>query len=578
MNRISGYEIYDYVTAGAQKIIHQQAYLNEINVFPVADGDTGSNLAYTMKCIIAGAKRTPHAGDALNAISDVALEDAYGNSGAIFASYLYGLSREAGAKESLNLAEFSEMAYRAVNYAYDALAKPAEGTILTVMKAWGNYLKSHHAKHSSLSTLMADAAVEVKGVLENTKHQLKVLADADVVDAGALGFVYFLEGIRDFLQSGIVSMAKAIQGKAVHIDHVESEHRFCTEFVFEPTSGFDKAKLFETLSLTDDAVIVQRIGNFVKVHTHTNAPELAHGVVRNHGAIVKSKVDDMHFQIGLQKSQKRKIGIVTDSIASISGPLLDCGYVYQIPLQLIIEGNTYTDQLTLSNADLFELLDKTKKPATSAQPGERAIEKNLSMMLDHFDHIIGIFVSAEMSGMYQKVIAASRQLDQTRMTIIDSKRNSAAQGLMVHTAYEGVEAGKSVSEIVDELKESAHRYPIYVEIPDLHYATVSGRVPKVVGLIAGAFKLKAIISIDDNGKGTITRERSLVKKAKALVGAGKPLKYGIVYTGDLVDFEPRIAELSEIFGSEPVIVAPASTIVSAFIGKGALGFSLLMAP
>jgi len=197
------------------------------------------------------------------------------------------------------------------------------------------------------------------------------------------------------------------------------------------------------------------------------------------------------------------------------------------------------------------------------------------LMLEHFDHVIGIFVSSEMSGMFQKVIAASRQLDLNRLSFIDSKTNSAAEGLMVHTAFEGVLKGESPITIVNQLKSQLNRYRIFVEIPDLHYATLSGRVPKVVGIIAGAFKLKAIISVDENGKGSVTRERSLMKKAQSLANAGKSIKYGVVFTGEQEDFKERIGELSAIFGSEPVLVAEASTIVSAFIGKGALGFAVL---
>lgn len=592
MTRISGYEIYNYITAGANQLIHQETTLNAINVFPVADGDTGSNLAYTMKCILASAKPSAHVGDTLTDISEVALEDAYGNSGAIFASYLYGLSREVGKKESINIAEFSEMAYRAVNYAYDALAKPTEGTILTVMKAFGTYMKNHHTEHHSLSTLLSDAMVEVGKALKNTTHQLKVLADADVVDAGAQGFVYFLEGMRDYVVHGLAS---AVQGQGnsqaqaqgqgqdqsvvrgvVHA-HDTTDHRYCTEFVFQPGPNYNKAKLFEVLEATDDAVIVQRIGEYVKVHTHTNHPEVAHGLVRMQGTVIKSKVDDMVFQMQLQKAAKRPIGIVTDSIASLSPELMASGIIYQIPLQLIVDGHTYSDQLTLKNEDLFDLLDTLKKPATSAQPGERLIEKNLRLMLNHFDHLIGVFVSSEMSGMYQKVVAAAKDLDPKRLTLMDSKTNSAAQGLMVHSVYEWVQAGLSPQEIARRLEDQRKKYRIYVEIPDLHYATLSGRVPKVVGLIAGVFNLKAIISIDEDGKGTVTRERSLFKKAQALAVAGRPQKYGVVYTGRLEDFEGRIETLTQIFGQPPVLVAEASNIVSAFIGRGALGFAVLEA-
>jgi dihydroxyacetone kinase-like predicted kinase len=138
-NIINGHQVYDYIVSGAKQILKNEKQLNEINVFPVADGDTGSNLAYTMNGIINNSIRNQSVDITLASISDAAVDSSYGNSGTIVAKYFYGLAESAKGKNVLTVAEFIHILQNAVKYAYDAISAPKEGTILTVMREWASY-------------------------------------------------------------------------------------------------------------------------------------------------------------------------------------------------------------------------------------------------------------------------------------------------------------------------------------------------------------------------------------------------------------------------------------------------------
>ncbi|PKM89239.1 MAG: fatty acid-binding protein DegV, partial [Firmicutes bacterium HGW-Firmicutes-10] len=203
---IDGHRLYDFVASGAQNLIVNEHNLNRINVFPVADGDTGTNLALTMKNILGNAKKNASAKLTMDSIAKVALESAYGNSGMIFAQYLNGLAIEIGDKETITQEEFVLATQSAVKYAYEAVTSPKEGTILTVMKEWSNQLKDNIS--GEFEHVFESSLIGAKKVVEQTKYKLKVLLDNDVVDAGAKGFYYFIEGISQFIKTGNLETMK----------------------------------------------------------------------------------------------------------------------------------------------------------------------------------------------------------------------------------------------------------------------------------------------------------------------------------------------------------------------------------
>ncbi|MDD3921432.1 MAG: DAK2 domain-containing protein, partial [Eubacteriales bacterium] len=192
----NGADLLFWFSSGASEVYTHVKHLNLINVFPVADGDTGSNLAATLRGMLANSAPMQNVHHMLQAISQAALESARGNSGIIFASYMNGLALESAAYETINVSQFSGIALGAVRHLYAAVDNPREGTLMSVIRDWAKFLHSNHSRYQQFGTLFADAYGYALQLLQKTREQMAVLRKHNVVDAGAAGFVRFLEGIN----------------------------------------------------------------------------------------------------------------------------------------------------------------------------------------------------------------------------------------------------------------------------------------------------------------------------------------------------------------------------------------------
>ena len=170
--------LYRALAAGGKAVIASQDYLNMINVFPVADADTGINLSMTMRAVLQGRTQSGSLSGSLRSMADSALSGARGNSGIIFAQYLHGLSREIPAKDELELTSFASAALKAVDHLYQSLMNPVEGTMLTVIRRWAESLKTASEKTGDYLQALLHAQDTARQALQETPHQLKVLKDA----------------------------------------------------------------------------------------------------------------------------------------------------------------------------------------------------------------------------------------------------------------------------------------------------------------------------------------------------------------------------------------------------------------
>ena len=194
---IDGIRLYRSITAGLRRVVSRQEYLNKINVFPVPDGDTGTNMAYTLTSIEDGIQNNAYSDIKKMSmkIADSALDGARGNSGAILAQFFVGFADGIKDVKKLNSAEFSQAIAHAKNYSYDALTKPREGTILSVIGGWSESLETSSKISNDFLSILSTGLIAAQKALDNTPNQLEVLAKAGVLDAGAQGFVDMLSGI-----------------------------------------------------------------------------------------------------------------------------------------------------------------------------------------------------------------------------------------------------------------------------------------------------------------------------------------------------------------------------------------------
>jgi len=202
------------IIAGARRVIQMQENLNRINVFPVPDNDTGTNMALTLQSVTEGviSCRDNTIAGMSKCLADSALMGARGNSGAILAQFFQGLAECFKGKLKVTCKHFGEAAQWAKKYAYEAISDPKEGTILTVMHDWAEQIKNQCHKTHDFLELLGDALRAAQRSLKETPKKLKILSKAGVVDAGAQGFVHMLEGIFHFMESGKIERSVGIGG------------------------------------------------------------------------------------------------------------------------------------------------------------------------------------------------------------------------------------------------------------------------------------------------------------------------------------------------------------------------------
>ena len=294
------------LTSGIHRVLSEQELLNRINVFPVADGDTGTNLSLSLGAAlgILGQPGEKHLGTLLAAVADALLDGSRGNSGAIVAQFFQGLSDAAGDITRFTTYTFSRAVATGNEYAHDALSKPREGTVLSVIAAFAESI-THQAnteREGQFSTVISTAKTRVDEALANTPNQLDVLRKAGVVDAGAKGFAELVAGIEGYLRDGTIepmpdiSIAHEIE-PSVDFSETDndSHYRFCTECMVTGTD-INRRKLREALTELGDSLVLAGTKRKAKIHIHVDEPELVFETARQFGDLSAEKADDMHRQ------------------------------------------------------------------------------------------------------------------------------------------------------------------------------------------------------------------------------------------------------------------------------------------
>lgn len=327
----------DMVIGGATLLEINKDYVDSLNVFPVPDGDTGTNMSRTIASAVAAieSKDYDNFEDMLNDFSRGALQGARGNSGVILSQILKGISKSLQEAKSINTKAFAKALQNATDVAYSAVLKPKEGTILTVIRYMAEKSSSIASKNSSFIAFF-DALIE-KGeeILNKTPDMLPVLKKAGVVDAGGKGLIFVFQGFNNVLKG--VPMERVAHddeespvesfgnfGGDIH-DLENIKFAYCTEYFIinlkNKTTEEDIEKLRDKLAAIGDSVIAIGDLSMVKVHVHTNQPNKALQYALSLGEIDKIKIENMLEQNRalIRKHEANKKPIAMVSICSGGG-------------------------------------------------------------------------------------------------------------------------------------------------------------------------------------------------------------------------------------------------------------------
>ena len=292
------------ISAAASIEINKQA-LNELNVFPVPDGDTGTNMSMTINAAAGDLRKTedPALGQAAKVAASAMLRGARGNSGVILSLLFRGISKRLKGADHADGVLWAEALQEGVDAAYKAVMKPAEGTILTVARLAAAKATEAAKENNHIEFVHAAAIEEAKVALANTVNQNPVLKKAGVVDAGGKGWLVALEAMLASLQGNDVIVPEGSASGEVKeaadfsdFDTDDITFTYCTEFIIQRENDNDPEKLRDFLSSLGDSLVLVDDEEIIKVHVHTNDPGKALHEAIDYGSFVTVKIENMRLQ------------------------------------------------------------------------------------------------------------------------------------------------------------------------------------------------------------------------------------------------------------------------------------------
>jgi uncharacterized protein len=587
MTAIDGTQLHKGFVSGGREVMRNRQALDKINVFPVPDGDTGSNLSMTISSIFEKSVATESAGETMRSIADAGLEGAHGNSGMIFVQFFHGLSEAIGDAKALTIELFGKAVKRAVEKAYRAVGQPVEGTMLTVIRQWSESVVRLYNRSKSWVELLAASLPEAERSLSETQQTLEVMKENGVVDAGARGFVEFLRGFTRFLKHGDIEnediSAPVIEDRHIDLDeNADLDFRYCCEALIKNATATE-SDFQAILKKHGDSAIVVGSGKVFRIHLHTNDPSSLFFELKNYGSLSRQKVDDMRRQYEAIYKKKYPIALVTDSSCDLPQEILDHYQIHLVPLNLIIGDAQYLDKLSISSDHFYTMLDDTKTYPTTSQPSAALFRQLYSFLLEHYESVIAIHLSSVLSGTFNVSFQEMKRIadegnNKDRISVIDSKQLSGSLGLIVMRAAEAIAGGARRDEVEKSLETWIPKADNFVSVTSLKYMVRGGRVSPLKGLMAKILNLKPIVSVDDEGRselyGKAFSRKANRKKIIAMVEkihVQNPLKYyAVVHAHASADAEAFIDQLKEIIGFPPAYTMDISPVVGLNAGLGAV--------
>lgn len=323
IHQIDGQHYKKLIDYGIRNLSIHKDYVNDLNVFPVPDGDTGTNMALTLQngfAVIAEYDLSLR--EAAAKFAKAVVYGARGNSGVITSQFFKGFSEQLATADTADVHVLAEALDAGVKCAYGAVAQPVEGTILTVMREATEAVVANvsSGEIQSVDELISVMLAQAESTLAHTPELLPVLKSAGVVDSGGAGFVFVLQGMKKYLAGEPLSSVQVSSGAAEIVDYSRFSRTdtfplgYCTELLLQLTDNKedpDPAALEAALGELGDSLVLAFEGDKVKVHVHTQTPEQVLSLCHAYGEFLSLKIENMSVQHSEQQNQKKKQPYVT---------------------------------------------------------------------------------------------------------------------------------------------------------------------------------------------------------------------------------------------------------------------------
>ncbi|MGY6555457.1 MAG: DegV family protein [Wenzhouxiangella sp.] len=512
--------------AGIANVLKRRDYINKINVFPVPDGDTGTNLAFTLASVREAIERPSERSlpQLLDDIAEAALDGARGNSGAIMAQYFQGLSESSREFQVLDAPRLAMVSQRAAKSAWGAMSNPVPGTLPTVLEDFADELaRLTQDGIDDIRALFKQGLKRARHSLATTPDKLAVLREAGVVDAGGQGFVDLLDGIWRYMRSGKMprreqaASSRSSEPAAAHGGAPE-QHRYCTECLVR-SDALDITGLRRKLEALDASSLVVAGGaRRARVHIHTDAPGEVFRICAEHGEIGQQKAEDMTRQHGLM-NQRGRVAIVTDSAADVPAEEMERLGINVVPVRLNFGDEEFLDKLGITPLEFYRrLADSPIAPKTS-QPPPGDFRRQFDLLTSHGLDVVALQISSQVSGTFQAAQAAAARGDTDQISVFDTLNGATGQGLLVLWAAEAAARGWERTAILSKLTELRSQVRTYVLVRDLSWGVRGGRIKPWMETVSRRLHLNLVLA--NTTKGTLGPTGVLPGRANAVSRFGR---------------------------------------------------------
>ena len=392
------------LTAAISRLFQRREYIDRINVFPVPDGDTGTNMAFSFKVIHEAVRNADGLSikQLMTRVAVASLDGSRGNSGAIMAQYFHGFSKALEDGPIMTAAALATASSAGAKAAWTAMSEPVAGTLPTVLEDFSIALESKSREGvKDIREMLQFGLVSARESLARTPELLPVLKQAGVVDAGGQGFVDLLEGIWSFIEDGetgsdVIEGEEAFSIGSMVMEMDPGAHRFCTECVIEG-EDLDRSGIMTQLDKLDCSSLVVAGGRKrVRVHIHVNNPGEAYLACAQFGELHQQKADDMTRQHKLM-NQAGQVAIVTDSGADIPFEEQERLAIHMVSVRINFGTKEYIDYVSLMPADLYRMLKESEENPKTSQPPVGDFVRIYDLLTGHGYQVMSVGLSGALS-------------------------------------------------------------------------------------------------------------------------------------------------------------------------------------
>ncbi|MCH9015548.1 MAG: DegV family EDD domain-containing protein [Gemmatimonadetes bacterium] len=560
--------------------------LNRINVFPVPDGDTGTNFSATLRAV-ANSVRLLHKPDlptVTRAMADACVFSARGNSGMLLSQFLLGFHYSIGDKRVASAEEVAKALRNGADQLFASLDDPVEGTILTVCRDTASAAEEVSTDTHNVAELMHRILESARSSLNRTPELLEVLKIAGVVDAGAKGFVRLLEGIVRLIDGMPIQLEQsatysepAAAARAVVAS--EQDFQYCTEFLVRSSSLPTATEARHQLRKFGGSLVVLCNEDLLKVHIHTDTPDDVFELAETWGPLEFSKADDMREQHQALHKTDARMSIVVDSSCDLPDEIIDGLGIIMVPLQVVEGEKTYRDRIDPETKRIYESM-RNGAIFTTSQPTPGSFAEAFSEASSSSNSVLSLSLSSALSGTMASAQAAGRNLGIRDLTFFDSRSVSLGLGLLVLKAAELAREGLDAKSIVAKLERIRERSGGLFTVDRFDNLLRSGRVSRGKAWIGGLLDIKPILELSNEGRiepldrvrgRDAVMARFLEHLEERLTPVPRQLRVGIVH-GDAPEIAKELeTEIVARFAPREIVTGQVTPAIGVHVGPGCWG-------